>query len=620
MKAITVSRAAYLLALCIAAASASAQTFQTAVTFTEANGAVPTDVLVQGTDGNLYGTTQYGGKADFGTVFRLSLSGTLTTLYSFCSQSQCVDGSLPDAGLVEGTDGNFYGTTFWGGTQNQGTIFKITPNGSLTTLYSFCPVGFCPDGANPHASLIQAPDDNFYGTTAGGGATNHGEIFRITASGKFTPLYSFCSLANCADGSAPEGALLYANGNLYGTTSTGGGATNGGTVFELTQSGLTTLYSFCSLAKCADGEYPYAGLIRGNDGNFYGTTSGSAPNTLGTIFRITPSGTLTTLYSFCSLANCADGESPYAGLVLGQDGNFYGTTEIGGTNTSKNSCPFGCGTFFQFTSSGKLNTLYDFCSVVTCTDGAQPVVGVVETSGGTFYGTTSNGGTCTARLGGCGTVFAWSPNVVLAPTLTPTSLNFFNQAIDTTSTPKTVAIKNINTGNAILDITSIRLTGSSDFTISSNTCTSTLLAGHSCYVSITFAPTVLGAESATLNIADNAPGSPQTVPISGAGVAQAVVSPTSLTWLGEKVGKTSNPKNLILTNNLPTTLTGISYKTAQPFAVSASTCGTTLASKTNCTISVTFTPTVKGIVTGTLTVTDSANNSPQKVSLTGTGD
>ena len=306
--------------------------------------------------------------------------------------------------------------------------------------------------------------------------------------------------------------------------------------------------------------------------------------------------------------------------MLGQDGNFYGTTEIGGTNTSKNSCPFGCGTFFQFTSSGKLNTLYDFCSVVTCTDGAQPVAGVVETSGGTFYGTTSNGGTCTARLGGCGTVFAWSPNVVLAPTLTPTSLNFFNQAIDTTSTPKTVAIKNINTGNAILDITSIRLTGSSDFTISSNTCTSTLLAGHSCYVSITFAPTVLGAESATLNIADNAPGSPQTVPISGAGVAQAVVSPTSLTWLGEKVGKTSNPKNVILTNNLPTTLTGISAKATQPFAVSGSTCGTTLASKTNCTISVTFTPTVKGTVTGTLTVTDSANNSPQKVSLTGTGD
>ena len=181
MKAITVSRAAYLVVLCIAAASASAQTFQTAVTFTEANGAVPTDVLVQGTDGNLYGTTQYGGKADFGTVFRLSLSGTLTTLYSFCSQSQCVDGSLPDAGLVEGTDGNFYGTTFWGGTQNQGTIFKITPNGSLTTLYSFCPVGNCPDGENPHASLIQAPDGNFYGTTAGGGATNHGEIFRITA-------------------------------------------------------------------------------------------------------------------------------------------------------------------------------------------------------------------------------------------------------------------------------------------------------------------------------------------------------------------------------------------------------------------------------------------------------
>src|SRR5579872_3530376 len=176
--------------LCIAAASMSAQTFQTAVTFNEANGAVPTDVLVQGTDGNLYGTTQYGGKNDFGTVFRLSLSGTLTTLYSFCSQSQCVDGSLPDAGLVQGTDGNLYGTTFWGGTQDQGTIFKITPSGSLTTLYSFCTLANCADGENPHAGLVQASDGNFYGTTSAGGPTNSGVIFRITPGGKLTPLYS----------------------------------------------------------------------------------------------------------------------------------------------------------------------------------------------------------------------------------------------------------------------------------------------------------------------------------------------------------------------------------------------------------------------------------------------
>jgi hypothetical protein len=329
---------------------------------------------------------------------------------------------------------------------------------------------------------------------------------------------------------------------------------------------------------------------------------------------------LTTLHSFCSLANCADGEYLYGGVIQGKDGNLYGTTEIGGANANTNSCPFGCGTFFQLTPTGTLNTLYNFCSTVACTDGAQPVAGVVQINTGSFYGTTSNGGNCTTRVGGCGTVFAWSPNVVLAPKLTPTSLNFFNQAIDTVSTPKTVAIKNINTGNAILDITSIRLTGSKDFTISANNCTSTLLAGHTCNVSVTFAPTVLGAESATLNITDNAPGSPQTVPISGAGVAQAVVSPTSLTWIDEKVGKTSNPKNVILTNNLPTTLTKISYKATQPFAVASSTCGTTLASKANCTISVTFTPTVMGQVTGTLTVTDSANNSPQTVSLTGTGD
>lgn len=623
MKAVSISRVALVAVFGLAVAIATpAQTFQTPVTFNEANGAVPTDVLVQGTDGNIYGTTQYGGKADIGTVFRLTLGGAMTTIYSFCSQSQCLDGSLPDAGLVQSTDGNFYGTTFWGGAQNQGTVFKMTPSGSLTTLYSFCSLAKCADGGNPHAGLLQANDGNFYGTTSGGGLTNNGGAFKITPSGTLTPLYSFCSLPHCADGSSPEGSLVQgSDGNFYGTTAMGGGAAGAGTVFRLTPLGvLTTLYNFCSVANCADGEYPYAGLAPGSDGNFYGTTSGSSPNTMGTVFKITPSGMLTTLYSFCSLANCADGEYPFAGVVQGKDGNFYGTTEIGGPNNNDNACVLGCGTFFRLTPSGVLTTLYSFCSNNNCTDGAQSVAGVVQARNGTFYGTTSYGGNCTTRIEGCGTVFAWSTKVALAPTINPTSVNFGNQAIDTTSTARTVTIKNVNTGYAILDINSISLSGNSDFAISGNTCGPTLTAGSGCKVSIVYTPTVLGSESATLSISDNAPGSPQMVPITGTSIPQTVVTPLSLTFPKQKVGTTSPAKTVTLKNNLATSLTGISHQISKPFAVSSSTCGKTLGSGASCTFSVTFTPTVTGTVSGTLTITDSANNSPQTVSLTGTGD
>lgn len=606
-----------LFAFCNAAViAAHSQTFQTVVAFNQTDGAVPVDVLVPGANGDLYGTTQYGGRSNFGTVFQLTTNGTLTTLYNFCSKSQCVDGSLPDAGLVLGSDGNFYGTTFWGGSKNQGTVFKISPSGSLTTLYSFCALANCADGANPHAGLAQGTDGNFYGTAAVGGSANSGVAFKITPSGALTTLYSFCSLANCDDGAFPKGGLLESNGNFYGTTSNGGVHQTGGTVFQLTSGGeLTTLHSFCSQPHCADGEYPYASLAQGSDGNFYGTTSGSSPNTEGTIFRITPSGVLTTLYSFCSLTNCTDGEFPYGGVVEGTDHNLYGTTELGGTAAN---CPTGCGTLFRLSPSGVLTTLYNFCSGSLCADGSQPVAGVVQV-GNTFFGTTSSGGSCSGVQGGCGTVFSWSPDVPLPPTLNPTSLNFNNQAIDTTSSTKFITLKNVNVDYSILDINSIMLAGSKDFAISANTCGSTLGAGLSCTVSLTYTPTVLGMESATLEVADNAPDSPQTAALSGTGVAQATVTPTSITFPNTRVGSTSKAKNVTLKNNLSTTLSGISYTTAAPFAVSGSTCGTTLPSKASCIISVTFSPTTSGQASGTLSVKDSANNSPQTVSLTGTG-
>ncbi|HTS04929.1 MAG TPA: choice-of-anchor tandem repeat GloVer-containing protein [Candidatus Eisenbacteria bacterium] len=595
--------------------AAQAQTFQTVSTFSGANGAVPTDTLVQGSDGNLYGTTQAGGSANAGSILRVTPAGTMKTLYSFCKTS-CLDGRTPVGGLVQGTDGNYYGTTLSGGAYQGGTIFKITPSGSLTTLYSFCKVSKCADGQSPHAGLVQGRDGNFYGTTQGG-PSYAGNVFKMTPSGALTSLYTFC--LNCASGSSPEGDLIQAtDGNFYGTTSMGG-LGSGGTIFRITPSGtFTTLYSFCSLANCKDGSMPYGALVQGTDGNLYGTTVNGGKTGNGTAFQLTTSGQLNTLYSFCSLANCVDGQYPYGELVQGRDGSFYGTTESGGAKTNGNVCALGCGTLFQLTPAGSLTTVYNFCSTLNCADGVEPFAGVVQASNATFYGTAAYGGACTILLNGCGTIFGWSPNVALPPVFQPTSVSYGNHAVNT-SKQRSIAIVNNNSGYAILDISSITLTGSSDFTITSNTCTSTLAAGHECTVFVTFTPTIIGSESATLNVFDNAPGSPQTALFSGAGVAQAALTPTSVAFPKTKVGSTSNPKTLYLKNNLPTTLTGISYKTTGPFAVSSTTCGTTLASNTNCTFSVVFKPTVTGAANGTLAIKDSANNSPQTSTLTGTG-
>src|ERR1035438_6425411 len=254
---------------------------------------------------------------------------TLTTIHRFCSQSGCPDGASPSAGLVQATNGDLYGTTPHAGANDDGTIFKITPGGTLTTLYSFCSQTNCTDGATPYAGLVQAANGDLYGTAYNGGANGDlGTVFKITPTGTLTTLYSFCSQSGCADGAHPAGGLVQAaNGNFYGTTESGGRAHGGGTVFKITPGGtLTTLYRF------PDGSSPFAGLVQAADGDFYGTTSGGGAADLGTVFKITPSGTLTTLYTFCSQSGCTDGAYPYAGLAQDTNGDFYGTTYVGGAN------------------------------------------------------------------------------------------------------------------------------------------------------------------------------------------------------------------------------------------------------------------------------------------------
>jgi uncharacterized repeat protein (TIGR03803 family) len=401
----------FLLLWVTTAIASPASTFTTLHRFDNTDGANPNPSawLAQATNGNFYGTT-VGGGAIFpgdGTVFKITPGGTLTTLYSFCSQSGCIDGLNPQM-LIQAANGNFYGTTASGGANGTGgTIFKITPGGTLTTLYSFCAEVGCPDGAYPSA-LVQATNGDFYGITPRKGPFDAGTIFKITPSGTLTTVHGFCSQTDCADGAFPAGLIQATDGDFYGLTEEDG-AFGHGTVFKITASGtLTTLYSFCPLSTCLNGgpDFGTAGLVQASNGDFYGTTGQFGANGFGTVFRITPSGTLKTIYSFCAQAGCPDGFSP-SGLVQGSDGNLYGSTSEGGAN--------GYGTIFKITPAGTLTTLYSFiCSASGCPNGQGALPSwLIQDTNGAFYGTTSAGGLNSCDGDGCGTVFSLS--VGLAP-------------------------------------------------------------------------------------------------------------------------------------------------------------------------------------------------------------
>ncbi len=310
------------------------------------------------------------------------------------------DGATPLGGLVQAANGSLYGTTSADGAGGGGTVFKTTASGTLTTLQSFG----TGEGEQPQAGLIQATSGEFYGTTYTGGPSGSGTVFKMTASGALTTLFIFGG----KDGALPMGALVQGtDGKFYGTTYAGGG-NGGGTVFEITAAGqLTTLYKF---VEATDGRHLLGALVEGTDGNFYGTTelgggSGCSGFGCGTVFKITPGGKLTTIHLF----DFVDGSEPEAGLILGTDGNFYGTTEFGGTGGCYQN---GCGTAFKITASGTLTTLYRFCSDYQngeCLDGQFPRAPLVEGSDGNFYGTTEVGGSGDSD----GTVFQLTPGGTL---------------------------------------------------------------------------------------------------------------------------------------------------------------------------------------------------------------
>jgi len=411
----------------LAASAHAGSVFTTFYTFTGTNDGANPNGLVQGSDGFLYGTsTDAGGSLQVyvarvkgelitnsyygsGTVFKISTNGALSTLYVFGPVTNAdhgpLDGAAPNAGLVQGSDGYFYGTTYAGGTSislgtsGYGTVFKSTTNGVLTSLYSFADAN---DGANPVAALVQGSDGNLYGTTEGDGTYtyNYGTVFEISTNGALTSLYSFDGY----DGAIPRGSLVQgSDGNFYGTTWLGGTGfdvysdnTAYGTVFKISTNGsLTSLHTFDYTGY---GSTPSAGLALGSDGNFYGSTSGGfleEPS----LFKISANGVFTNLYSFTGSGRVI---GPSAKLVQGGDGGLYGTTKSGGANNS--------GAVFKINPDGTgFTTLYTFSmgtliseesSFVTNSDGAFPQAALILV-GNTLYGTTSGGGT-----NGFGTVFS----------------------------------------------------------------------------------------------------------------------------------------------------------------------------------------------------------------------
>ena len=343
------------------------QTLTTLATFNGANGARPYGALVQGLDGSLYGTAGLGGLHNMGTVFKVTPTGALTTLYNF----QGSDGEFPYAGLIMGPSGEFYGTTELGGAANRGTAFRVTPGGTLTTLYNFCIQPLCADGGNPYSPVVRAADGSLYGTADTGGAYNAGTVFAVNSDGTFTTLTSF---TNGAGGAFPLGGLIPGyGGEYYGTTS-------GNTIFKITTGGILTTLAALGGSTYPDGADSKAGLVLASDGNFYGTTSAGG-NVIycaygcGTIFKVTPQGALTTLYSF---SPSPDGDTPYAPLIQATDGNLYGTAVNGGVSSG--------GTIFSISLDGQLTPLYSFA----LTSNSHPYGALVQATDGNFYGVTSD--------------------------------------------------------------------------------------------------------------------------------------------------------------------------------------------------------------------------------------
>jgi uncharacterized repeat protein (TIGR03803 family) len=381
--------AVMLLPLIVANQVAQAQTFTVFHAFgcSPNDGGGPLATLIQDAAGNFYSTTVGGGTNNEGTVYKLSRTGKETVLYSFHRAG-------PASPVVRDAAGNLYGFTQFGGVYAAGAVFKLNKTGKETLLYSFTGGA---DGSSPHGDLARDKAGNLYGSTVYGGGTGCGgsgcgTVFELDPSGKEKVLYSF---TGTSDGGVVWSGVTRDNaGNLYGTTYQGGSSGGNGTVFKVSKAGKeSVLHRF---AGGADGAAPAGPVVRDSAGSLYGATTSGGSSGLGTVFKVDKTGKETVLYSF---AGGTDGANPYeTGLVRDATGNLYGTTLYGGGSGCGGS---GCGTVFELDPSGKETVLYSFTGG---TDGYAPWVGLYRDKAGTLYGTASSGGTSS-----CGTVFKLIP-------------------------------------------------------------------------------------------------------------------------------------------------------------------------------------------------------------------
>lgn len=380
--------------------------------------------LARDSNGALYGTTFWGGAHDWGTVFTLKPKKggyQYKVLYSFCIDDFCSDGYAPSAGPILDGAGNLYGTVSAGGAYHQGEVWQLELAGGkhkLHILHSFCERGGCADGQEPEytsltyqgASAGVAYDgvSPLYGTTAVGGAYDHGVVYSIapvrgTHRWKESVIYSFCAKAGCADGYYPVSLLMDGAGRLFGTTHEGDAHDKGG-VFQLTPSGktwsYTLLHDFCSKTGCADGDgYPASSLALDTEGNLIGTTVYGGKDNDGVLFKLAVNNDdpqYTVLHHFCDDEDSCGGAYPWGALAMDEAGNIFG-----GTSGGAGQGAFGGVYRFDGTSA---RSLYRFCQNQGCPDGSVPLGGVIRDAGGKLYGTTHSGG-----AHGLGTVYELTP-------------------------------------------------------------------------------------------------------------------------------------------------------------------------------------------------------------------
>jgi len=563
-----------------AAVAARAQTLTVLHSFAGSDGANPSSALIRDAAGNLYGTTPHGGASSncaggCGTVFELvNSSGSYTekVLYSFTGTSG--DGAHPGTGLVMDTAGNLYGTAVLGGASGVGTVSElVNSSGSYAerVLYSFTGVGL--DGASPEGTPVMDPAGNLYGTTVNGGGYGLGTVYElVNSSGSYTEnvLHYFWDSVGPfpGDGANPIGNLtLDTSGDLYGTT-------------------------------------------------FHGGAYQGALHDAGSVFELAgPSGGFTerVLYSFKGGFN--DGFFPVAGVIADAAGNLYGTTNSGGD--------YGYGTAFELVNSYGTHTekiLFSFGGYVG--DGNGPS-GLVMDAAGDLYGATQAGG-----VTGFGSVFVLNPTAT-APevALSSVSLDFGDRTVRTSSAPQAVTVTNTGNANLIFAAGAVTLSGANaaDFALSADTCSGATIAPNAtCSVSVTFTPSLFVMEAAGLTFTDNAPNSPQTLPLTGTGVPASIpnpdIVPTSVDFGGQLVGSTSAHQTVTVQNIGTATLTINSIAVIGDFA-QTNNCGSILAENAFCTISVTFTPAAGGPRTGSILIKDSGGDTTQQsVSLVGAGE